>query len=729
MRYHIIFRVCEDVYSLNTTLRNIPDRRPFGLDKTALIDCCFESLVQSLKSSNIPHELWVVGDRLTSQRIDFFKRFTTRLILGNFGNDDSLRKTYEIAATVPSGDWIYFCEDDYLHRNEAFSFIDDLILHRESYLGSLNKYDLFIYPPDYPDRYLQPDPMVGSISRNMIVHSRYCHWRQIPSTTFTFLCSSDSMKKFKNELEYCATGANDQALTRLVYSNSLCISPIPALSTHMHENAMSPVVDWNAVFAKDDGRTAPGRPEKTFIHPGKDNSRFSGPAIAPEFPNDEATLAMECPGETRTETGDSFHPLARPAAILRDCGKSNQDGEVQFLQGDPVSAEKTFLEILKSDPANVEAYNNLGVLEYSRNNPAAAIGHFNSALQIDPFHLDSVFNLADTLRSMGMLGDTLPYLEKVRDRYPDELGLRTLIEEAGTVSPSLQESAEKRSYPWKICYSPGIAHHGERFRRMLGLDPYVPSLHCTDPVWFLGMYFDGDYLQVLAHRGEKIINWRGSDTLRLGNNADRIRMIKSMKALHVCQSPRQQAVLHDLGIPSIVRPMLNRPVDQVSLSVFPGKETGILVFWRSGLDDFIRADLFFEIASLCPDVTFHIVGQEEPSRFNKPEMKNLVFHGFVDEERLDRIMDQCKGTIRPWVSDGTPNIQSIMLLKGRYAAHSCRFEKVAQCSTADDYVRWINELKEIREPNVEAREWWMKNLNNFDFLEPDFEPRLSARER
>lgn len=112
-----------------------------------------------------------------------------------------------------------------------------------------------------------------------------------------------------------------------------------------------------------------------------------------------------------------------------------------------------------------------------------------------------------------------------------------------------------------------------------------------------------------------------------------------------------------------------------------------------------------------------MVGDEDPSRFNRPGMENIIFHGHVPEIEIDHLMDLCKGIIRPWLSDGTPNIQTRMLLKGRYAAHSCRFEKVAQCSTAEEYVRWVNDLKDVRELNIKARDWWMKNLNHFDFLE------------
>jgi hypothetical protein len=259
-------------------------------------------------------------------------------------------------------------------------------------------------------------------------------------------------------------------------------------------------------------------------------------------------------------------------------------------------------------------------------------------------------------------------------------------------------------------------------RKMLKLDHYVPAIHINDPVWFFGLYFDQDYLQLLAHGGKKILNWRGSDALRLKSNSWRVQIVKNLQgALHVCQSHRQQEVLAGLGLSSIVRPMINETISDISLTPFPGDRTRILVFWKRGIDDFIRADLFFEVALRSPGVEFHIVGDEYPLRFAGAGKENLIYHGFLSEKDLDRLMDQCKGTLRPWISDGTPNIQTKMLLKGRYAAHGCRFEKVALCSNADEYVAWIEWLKGVEVPNLEAREWWMNHLNNFDFLDPGFD--------
>jgi 2-polyprenyl-3-methyl-5-hydroxy-6-metoxy-1,4-benzoquinol methylase len=280
---------------------------------------------------------------------------------------------------------------------------------------------------------------------------------------------------------------------------------------------------------------------------------------------------------------------------------------------------------------------------------------------------------------------------------------------------------QKRPIPYKLYYSPGVAHHGEKMRKMLKLEHYVPSIHINDPVWFFGLYFDQDYFQFLAHRGKKIINWRGSDALQLKSTPARIRLIKENHALHVCQSHRQQAILTEFGLKSIVRPMINEVVDDIPVTPLPKDRTRILIFWKRGIDDFIRAELFFETALKLPDVEFHIVGDEDPDRFTEAGKENLIYHGLLPEQELDDLMDRCKGTLRPWTSDGTPNIQTKMILKGRYAAHSCRFQQVALCKSIDDYVAWVEWLKGVKVPNFEARDWWLSHLNNFDFLQPDFD--------
>ncbi len=255
--YRIIFRTCDAVSSVHGAAR------PFGLDKRETIKLCFRSLVQSL--DGFEHSIHVVADKISDELRQFFLQYNVTLTEGNFGNDESFRTCLRLAFTYDDADWVYVCEDDYLHAPQAFLWIDDLIANREKilltksrrsmkrilpidYRRSLNTMPLFIHPPDYPDRYKprERDP-------SYIFVSRYCHWRQVANSTFTFMAEARTLKKYRSVLEHAATGADDGYMSNNIFARysfggrALCLSPIPGVSTHMHEEVMTPLVDWRKI--------------------------------------------------------------------------------------------------------------------------------------------------------------------------------------------------------------------------------------------------------------------------------------------------------------------------------------------------------------------------------------------------------------------------------------------------------------------------------------------------
>ena len=122
---HIIFRTCDVVNAVN----NSP--RPFGLDKKNLIKVCFKSLYYSAQA--IPHTITVLGDKLSSEMVDFFKDYNVNFSNGSYGNDESIRQCLNIAIGLPENEWVYFCEDDYLHQPDAFRIIANLIAEKETH--------------------------------------------------------------------------------------------------------------------------------------------------------------------------------------------------------------------------------------------------------------------------------------------------------------------------------------------------------------------------------------------------------------------------------------------------------------------------------------------------------------------------------------------------------------------------------------------------------------------
>jgi len=249
--YTVIFRACDSHYSVHGA------PRPFGLNKTNLVRVCFLSLLEALKTVN--STIYVLADNISPGLAAFFEQFPVHLISGTWGNDESLRKSFSLALEQPDEEWIYLCEDDYLHAPHAFVWIDDLITHKLNILSysprppwmalfamNLASRPLVIHPPDYPDRY-KPNRRFPSF----LFISQYCHWRQITNTTFTFITKAGTLRQFRRTCIEASSGARDGFFSRRMYSRfsfwkkALCVSPIPGVATHCHESVMTPLVDWN----------------------------------------------------------------------------------------------------------------------------------------------------------------------------------------------------------------------------------------------------------------------------------------------------------------------------------------------------------------------------------------------------------------------------------------------------------------------------------------------------
>lgn len=254
-KYNVIFRACDKVNAVNKKAR------PFDLTKAQLIKICFLSLLETFEGFN--YKLIVIGDNLSDELLQFFGNFKVEMRLGIFGNDGSIRESLKIASIIPSDEWIYFCEDDYLHNTNSIAFIDNYLSERSSIFRqairpnnlssfiNLSGKDLFIFPPDYPDRYAPK-----YIKHSIIVCSSDCHWRQVTNVTFTFLTKSSTVKRNLSVFSRASVGAKDKWMSRKLFgrfgffAGSICFSPMPGLSTHMHKDTMTPLIDWEKITEK-----------------------------------------------------------------------------------------------------------------------------------------------------------------------------------------------------------------------------------------------------------------------------------------------------------------------------------------------------------------------------------------------------------------------------------------------------------------------------------------------
>lgn len=246
----IIYRACETVHSVN----GLP--RPWGLTKREIIEISFKSLSKAVE--NKPHEIHVIGDSLSEDLISFFKETCPEVKIDSYdriGNAESLLKCFKKADSFSDDDLIYFCEDDYLHFYPSFyeRSLDFVELARG------NSLDFFLHPSDYPDQY-----KLNQLKRSYLFALKSGHFREVSSTTFTFMCLGKTYKKHSELLKSCALykefmnpktkelimidcGADDGRFSKIFGKEALCLSPLPGMATHLHEGTTSPFVEWEIV--------------------------------------------------------------------------------------------------------------------------------------------------------------------------------------------------------------------------------------------------------------------------------------------------------------------------------------------------------------------------------------------------------------------------------------------------------------------------------------------------
>lgn len=259
IQYNILFRACDKIESVHKA------KRPFGLNKLQTIKVSFYSIHKAFREFDCNFK--IIGDDLSKDLLNFFQEFENVDVENEFfgSASKSLQRQIDIAMKVPDDEWVYLCEDDYLHSPESIKFISEFIENKEIYLktspkkknyinkmiGDISKTPLIIHPPDYPDRYLPPWKRLS-----YIFLSKYCHWRQVTNSTHTFLLQSSTIKLFEKQIKESAIGPSDSKLSEKVYgrfsfrNKAICISPIKGLSSHMTEGVMSPLVDWQLLCEK-----------------------------------------------------------------------------------------------------------------------------------------------------------------------------------------------------------------------------------------------------------------------------------------------------------------------------------------------------------------------------------------------------------------------------------------------------------------------------------------------
>jgi hypothetical protein len=147
------------------------------------------------------------------------------------------------ALLLDDEEYIYFVENDYLHRTRSSNIL------LEGFTIGFPYITLY----DHPDKYIDPsnggNPFCSGGAENTRVYlSQSCHWKITNSTTMTFATTVKTLKQDEYILRKWTSGThpNDfQMFLELAKNQKFLISPIPGYSTHGETQYLSPLINWN----------------------------------------------------------------------------------------------------------------------------------------------------------------------------------------------------------------------------------------------------------------------------------------------------------------------------------------------------------------------------------------------------------------------------------------------------------------------------------------------------
>lgn len=267
-----------------------------------------------------------------------------------------------------------------------------------------------------------------------------------------------------------------------------------------------------------------------------------------------------------------------------------------------------------------------------------------------------------------------------------------------------------KNYRW----APALGTFQDSPEKIWGVKPYDPA--STEPCVFCGLYGLNDFHALWRYKGKKLIWWTGSDIRHFMNgywldeHGD-IRVSARPLATWIkknCESWVENEVeaeaLRKFGIESKVAPSFLGDINQFEIS-YTFSDKPKLYASVSG-DDFklYGWDKISEVACLHPEIEFHLYGNTVMPDI--PFTLNVIIHGRVPKEQFNEEIKTMQGGLRLVPFDGCSEIIVKSILMGQYPISLIEYPHVLKLEE-------IGTLKDKKGPNLEGREWFIKNLNKY----------------
>jgi tetratricopeptide (TPR) repeat protein len=231
---------------------------------------------------------------------------------------------------------------------------------------------------------------------------------------------NEALQKAQKENESCyaayghvigtSTEKTRRPARRVLLASVLILSILVAITIALLYGRM----DKKEVSAKP-GSLPAAAPAANELPPARANS-----AVLPPPPETlPGNTAKEDAGVPQRAKEESPVPRIKEKQVIIDSPAMFAQALRKQNEGNLLEARDLYRKIIKNDPHNVQALNNLGVIYMSKKNYKRAAARFNAALAIKPDYADVHYNLACLYSRTKDVARSIHYLQTAIRLNPD----------------------------------------------------------------------------------------------------------------------------------------------------------------------------------------------------------------------------------------------------------------------------------------------------------------------
>ncbi len=200
---------------------------------------CLKNATQIFKDAD-----WlVIADNVSKETERIILKYQSNVQQVNVGHGaGTFNLALDEALKLEDNEIVYFLENDYLHKPNSYSILNEGFEIGASYVS--------LY--DHPDKYIDGgNPFVengGEITRVFL--SNNCHWKLTNSTTMTFASKVKTLRSDEGILRKYTSGTHPydfQMFLELRDKGRTLITPLPGYSTHGETKWLTPLINWNDI--------------------------------------------------------------------------------------------------------------------------------------------------------------------------------------------------------------------------------------------------------------------------------------------------------------------------------------------------------------------------------------------------------------------------------------------------------------------------------------------------